>query len=54
MIVFFDQDYGKEYHLINWYKRFYKQPVYKQLALGLQTAKQLSGLNPLSPSNNKN
>ena len=32
---------------------FYKQPVYKQLALGWQIAKQLSGLNPLSLSNNK-
>ena len=32
----------------------YKQPVYKQLALGWQTDKQLSGLNPLSLSNNKN
>ena len=27
---------------------FYKQPVYKQLALGSQIAKQLSWLNPLS------
>ena len=27
---------------------FYKQPVYKQLALGGQIAKQLSGLNPFS------
>ena len=27
---------------------FYKQPVYKQLALGWQIAKQLSGLNPFS------
>ena len=33
---------------------FYKQPVYKQLALAWQIAKQLSGLNPLSLSNNKN
>ena len=33
---------------------FYKQPVYKQLALPWKTAKQLSGLNPLSLSNNKN
>ena len=33
---------------------FYKQLVYKQLALGWQIAKQLSGLNPLSLSNNKN
>ena len=32
----------------------YKQPVYKQLALGLQIANQLSGLNPLSLSSNKN
>ena len=31
-----------------------KQPVYKQLALGWQIASQLSGLNPLSLSNNKN
>ena len=33
---------------------FYKQPVYKKLALGWQIAKQLSGINPLSLSNNKN
>ena len=33
---------------------FYKQPVYKQLALGWQIAKQLSGLNPFSLGNNKN
>ena len=33
---------------------FYKQPVYKQLALACQIAKQLSGLKPLSLSNNKN
>ena len=33
---------------------FYKQPVYKQLALAWQIAKRLSGLNPLSLSNNKN
>ena len=33
---------------------FCKQPVYKQLALGWQIGKQLSGLNPLSISNNKN
>ena len=32
----------------------YKRPVYKQLALGWQIAKQLSGLIPLSLSNNKN
>ena len=31
----------------------YKQSVYKQLALGCQIAKQLSGLNPFSLSNNK-
>ena len=35
-------------------KLFYKQPVYKQLSLGWQIAKQLSGLKPLSLSNNKN
>ena len=33
---------------------FYKQPVYKQLALTWQIAKQLWGLNHLSLSNNKN
>ena len=33
---------------------FYKQPVYKQLALVWQIAKQLSGLNPHSLSNNEN
>ena len=33
---------------------FYKQPVYKQIALACQIAKQLSGLNPLTLSNNKN
>ena len=33
---------------------FYKQPVYKQLPFAWQTAKQLSGLTPLSLSNNKN
>ena len=33
---------------------FYKQPVYKQLDIGSQIAKQISGLNPLSLSNNKN
>ena len=32
---------------------FYKQPVCKQLALGQQVAKQLSGLNLFSQSNNK-
>ena len=32
----------------------YKQLVYKQLALEWQIAKQLSGLNPFSFSNNKN
>ena len=32
---------------------FYRQPVYKQLAIGGQIAKQLSGLNSLSLSNNK-
>ena len=33
---------------------FYKQLVYKELALGWQIAKQPSRLNPLSLSNNKN
>ena len=33
---------------------FCKQPVYKQLVLGWQIGKQLSGLNPLSIRNNKN
>ena len=33
---------------------FYKQLVYKQLALRWQIAKQLSGLKPLSLSSNKN
>ena len=37
----------KEIHL------FFKQPVYKQLALEQQIAKQLSGLNPFSLWNNK-
>ena len=32
---------------------FYKQPVYKQLALAWQIDKQLSGFNPLPRSNNK-
>ena len=33
---------------------FYKQPVYKQLALGLQIDKQFLRINPLSIYNNKN
>ena len=33
---------------------FNKQPVYEQLALAWQIAKQLSGLKPLSLTNNKN
>ena len=33
---------------------FYKQAVYKQLALAWQIAKQLSGLNPILLSKNKN
>ena len=32
---------------------FHKQPVYKQLALAWQIAKQLSGRNAFSLSNNK-
>ena len=35
-------------------KTVYRQPVYKQLALARKTAKQLSVLNPVSLSNNKN
>ena len=41
--------YVKKVHLF-----FYKQPVFKQLALGWQSAKQSSGLNPFWLSNNKN
>ena len=33
---------------------FYKQSVYKQLALGWQIAKQLSEITPFSLSNSKN
>ena len=33
---------------------FYKQPVFKELTLGWQIAKQLSGLNLFALSNNKN
>ena len=55
-----NENYRNEFtnkHLM-WYVRrysylFYKQSVYKQLALGCQIAKQLSGLNPFSQSNNK-
>ena len=55
-----NENYRNEFtnkHLM-WYVRrypylFYKQSVYKQLALGYQIAKQLSGLNPFSQSNNK-
>ena len=36
------------------YLRFYKQPVYKKLALGWQIAKQFSGLDLFSLRNNKN
>ena len=36
------------------YTFFYKQPVYEQVALGWQIAKQHPGLKPLSLSNNKN
>ena len=32
---------------------FYKQPVYKQLAVAGKIPKQLSGFNPFSLSNNK-
>ena len=36
------------------YTCFYKQPVYKQVALSSQIATQLSGRNTFSLSNNKN
>ena len=39
---------------INTLSFFYKQPVYKQLALEWQITKQLSGLNPILLSNNQN
>ena len=39
----------KEVHLF-----FYKQPVFKQLALESQIAKQILGLNPFSLNNNIN
>ena len=42
------------YVQINRLTFFHNQPVYKRLALGWQIAKQLSGLNPISLSNNKN
>ena len=52
-----NQNYRNEFinkHLM-WYVKkyifFYKQSVYKQLALGWQIGKQLLGLNPFSLSN---
>ena len=55
-----NENYRNEFtnkHLMRYVRRypylFYKQSVYKQLALGCQIAKQLSGLNPFSQSNNK-
>ena len=42
------QDLNSHLHLF-----FYKQPVFKQLALEWKIAKQLSGFKPLSLSNNK-
>ena len=47
---------GWKYILISRYKQIFlnKKPVYKQLALGWQIAKQLSGLKPLSLSHSKN
>ena len=45
-------------HLLRYVKKyiyfFYKQPVFKQLTLGWQIAKQLLGLNPFPLSDNKN
>ena len=40
---------GGFYH---WIDFFYEQPVYKQLTLGWQIAKQLSGFKPISLSDN--
>ena len=53
IIVLKDSQNFKENTCIG-YTLFYKQPVYNQLALGWQIAKQLSGLNPVSLSNNEN
>ena len=39
---------------MNTFRFIYKQPIDKQLALGLEIAKQLSELNLLSLSNSKN
>ena len=36
------------------YTFFFKQPVYKQLALGWQMTKEISGINLFSLSNYKN
>ena len=50
----FNLSWYSHFKLISLHLFFYTQLVYKQLALGWQIAKQLSGLNPLSLSNNKN
>ena len=47
--MYFDWDYWKAYNLIDILTFFKKQAVYKQLALGRQISKQLSGLISLSP-----
>ena len=44
----------KSYSSRNIFIYFFKQPIYKQLVLGWKITEHLSGLKPLSPSNNKN
>ena len=52
--------YGERYllkqntKLLSFMHYTYKQPVYKQLVHERQIAKKISGINPLSLSNNKN
>ena len=53
-IIQYSYGYCQEYCWLYQLHFFYKQPVYKQLALEWQITKQLSGLNPISLSNNKN
>ena len=55
MVLITTCTYSRQFQtfLVNTYF-FYKQPVYEQLALGWKIAKQLSGINPLLLSNNKN
>ena len=53
-IIFFLPIMTYRNSFLNTLSFFYKQLVYKQLALGWKIAMQLSGFNPLSLSNNKN